>query len=261
MKVIIALVFEHDATNWAHEYDIAETEAFTDFTAVLRRAVNDGGIRQALDSGWPMMRGHTTAYTLDGLDSTTRDELLHHLQDARDAGQDTALIGEIRDHLAAHPQDLYRREPRWVIFHTIEWDNGHFLSGTGATVYFDDGDHTAIDFDGTSVDDLLTDMYGACGPVAALGVDLRTDVLEFNDYADNVPNLLSIPTNDHSDGDGCAIYATDHTVIRDGVEVSITDLCDGDVFIDDYDDMPWLADRVARDGYHVHVDIKPTNAH
>jgi hypothetical protein len=68
--------------------------------------------------------------------------------------------------------------------------------------------------------------------------------------------LLSIPTNDHSDGDGCAIYATDYTVLRDGVEVSITDLRDGDVFID-YDDKPWLADRV---GYDVHVDIKPTAA-
>jgi len=259
MKVIIALVFEYDAPDWAHEYDLAETEAFNDFAAVLHRAAHDGAIRQTLDTNWPMMRGHTTAYTLDRLDSTTRDELLHQLQDARDASQEAALIAEISEHLAAHPEDLYGRQPRWVIFHTDEWDNGTFLTGSQATVSFDDGDHVAVGFAGSSVDDLLTDMYGARGAMAALGVDLRTGALEFDDYGDNVADLLGIPTNDHSEGDGCAIYATDYTVTRDGVEVPITDLRDGDVFID-YDDKPWLAARVGRDGYDVHVDIKPADA-
>jgi hypothetical protein len=259
MKVIIALVFEYDAPDWACEYDLAVTEAFDDFAAVLRRAVDDSAIPQALDTSWPMMRGHITAHTLDGLDSTTRDELLHHLQDARDAGQETALIAEVSEHLAARPENIYGRQPRWVIFHTDEWDNRNFLTGTQATVYFDDGDTAAVGFAGSSVDDLLTDMYGARGAMAALGVDLRTATVEFDDYGDNVPDLLGIPTNDHSDGDGCAIYATGYTVLRDGVEVSITDLRDGDVFID-YDDKPWLADRVGRDGYDVHVDIKPTAA-
>ena len=256
MKVILALVFEYDATDWAHEYDLPEAEAATDFAAVLRRAVDDGGIRHTLDTNWPMMRGHTTVHTLDGLDPTLRDELLHHLEQARDADKDAALVAEIRDHLAAHPHDLYHRQPRWVIFQTDEWDNGHFLTGSDATVYFPEGDHVAVDFDGTSVNDLLTDIYGARGSQAALGVDLRTATLEFDDYGDNVPDLLGIPTNEHHDGDGCAIYATDYTVIRDGVEVPITDLRDGDVFID-YDDKPWLTARVGRDGHDVHVDITP----
>lgn len=258
MKVIIALVFEHDAKDWAEEYAIPETEAVNDFAAVLRRTVDDGGIPQTLDRNWPMMRGHTTAYTVDGLDATTRDELLRLLQEAHDADQDEALITEIKRHLAAHPQDLYGRAPCWVIFHTVEWDNGNFLTGSEATVYFDDGDNVPFDFEGSSVDDLLTDMYGARGAMAALGVDLREATLEFDDYGDNVPDTLGIPTNDHSEGDGCAIYATDHTVTREGVEVPITDLRNGDVFID-YDDKPWCAARVGRDGYDVHVDIKPAD--
>jgi hypothetical protein len=102
-------------------------------------------------------------------------------------------------------------------------------------------------------------MYGARGGSAALGVDLRTATVQFDDYGDNVPDLLGIPANDHHDGDGCAVYDTDYTVIRDGEVVSITDLHDGDVFID-YDDKPWLAARVSRDGPHVHVDIQPTTS-
>jgi hypothetical protein len=259
MKVILALVFAYDATDWAHEYDLPQADAAADFAAVLRRAVDDGGIRQALDTAWPMMRGHITVSTLDGLDTTTRDDVLHQLKQARDADQDAALIAEIREHLAAHPHDLYGREPRWVILGGEEWDNGHFLTGGGAAVYFPEGDHVAVDFDGTCIDDLLTDMYGARGARAALGVDLRTATLTFDDYGDNVPDLLGIPPNDHHDGDGCAIYATDYTVIRDGVEVPITALRDGDVFID-YDDKPWLAARVGRDGDDVHVDIQPAAA-
>ena len=115
-----------------------------------------------------------------------------------------------------------------------------------------------ISFTGSSVDDRLTDMYGARGSLAALGVDLREGTLEFDDYGENVPDLLGIPTSEHSEGDGCAIYATDYTVKRDGVEVSITDIRTGDVFID-YDDNPWRAARVGRDGYDVPVDITPAD--
>jgi hypothetical protein len=83
----------------------------------------------------------------------------------------------------------------------MEWDNGHFLTGTTATVYFANGDHVPVDFDGSGVDELLTAMYGARGAAAALGVDLRDGTLEFDDYADNVPDLLGIPASrHHTDG-------------------------------------------------------------
>ena len=255
MKVILALVVEYDATDWARRYDLPETDAVADFTAAVRRAVADDGIRQVLDTAWPMMRDHLTVHALDGLDGVQRDELLHQLRDARDADQEAALVAEIREHLAAYPQDLCCREPRWVIFRTDEWDNGHFLTGSPATVYFPEGDHVQVDFHGTSVDDLLTDTYGRRGSNAALGVDLPTATLEFDDYGDNVPDRLGIPTNDHADGDGCAIYYSDYVVIRDGVEVPVTQLHDGDRFVD-YDG-PWLAARVGRDGCDVHVDLQP----
>jgi hypothetical protein len=119
MNCIFALVFDYDATDWAQEYGLAEADAADDFAAVLRRAVEDGGVRHALDTAWPMMRGHAAVHTLDGLDPVVRDALLHQLQDARDAEQDLALLAAIRGYLAAHPDEVYRREPRWVVFHTI----------------------------------------------------------------------------------------------------------------------------------------------
>ena len=259
MNVILALVFDYDATEWAQEYDLPQADAAGDFAAVLRRAVDDGGIRQALDAAWPMMRDHITVHTLDGLDSTVRDQILHQLKDEREADQEAALVAEIREHLATHTTELYGRDPRWVIFDTDEWDNGHFLNAASARVYFPEGDTVDVDFDHTCVEDLLTDIYGACGASAAVGVDLRTETVEFDDYGDHIPDLLGIPHHDHADGDGCAIYDTDYTVIRDGQEVSITALHDGDVFID-YDDKPWLAARVSRSGPDVHVDIQPATA-
>jgi hypothetical protein len=142
----------------------------------------------------------TSPHTLDEPDSTTRDELLRRLRESRDADQDQALLDAIREHLATNRRELGRRRPRWVIFGTMEWDNGHFLTGTTATVCFASGDHVPVDFHGSGVDELLTDMYGACGPMAALGVDLRNASLEFDDYADNVPDLLGIPAANHQRG-------------------------------------------------------------
>ncbi len=197
MKVIVPLVFAYDVKQWAHERGIAETDACTDFAALLRRAVNDGTIAAALDAVLPVLRGHITAHPVDGLDPTTRDDLLRRLREARDADQDQALLADIREHLAAHRRDLGRRRPRWVIFHTREWDNGHFLTGSDATVYFANGDTAPVDFHAWRVEDLLTDMYGARGPMAALGVDLRAGTLAFDDYADNVPDLLGIPASKH----------------------------------------------------------------
>jgi hypothetical protein len=205
MRFFIALVFECDSADWAREHDLPQAQAATHFAALLRRAIDDGTIRQALDTISPAMRGHSNAYTTDGLDPADREELLLQLRQARDGDLDAALVDEIRQHLAAHPDELDHREPRWVIFRTEEWDNGHFLSGGDARVYFAEGDHVPVDFDGTSVDDLLTDMYGARGAMAALGVDLRTAVVEFDDYADNVAGFLGIPATGHRDADGRAI--------------------------------------------------------
>jgi hypothetical protein len=202
MQFILTLVFDYDATDWATEYGLADAEATGDFTAVLRRTVADDGLRRALNAAWPMMRGHITVHTLDQLDAGLRDELLHQLREARDADQHAALLTEIRGYLAAHPDELSHREPRWVVFHTDEWDNGHFLTADNAKVYSGDGDCVTVDFDGTRVDELLTDAYGTRGGSAALGVDLTTAATEFDDYGDNVPDLLGIPSANTHAGNG-----------------------------------------------------------
>ncbi|ROO52750.1 hypothetical protein EDC02_7691 [Micromonospora sp. Llam0] len=201
MKVIIPLVFDYDAQQWARTFDIGVADAARDFAAVLRRAVHDGAVSAAIDAHWPMMRGHVTAHTVDGLDAVTRDELLDLLRQARDADQDDALISLIRQYLADHPQDLDGRAPRWIVLHAMEWDDGYFLSGGLATVYFTDGDSVPYEIDSDAVEDLLTDMFGARGAAAALGVDLSRERMEFDDYADNVPSLLGIPPRSPDGGD------------------------------------------------------------
>jgi hypothetical protein len=193
MKVIIPLVFDYNATDWSHEHGIPETDAATAFAEALRRAVDEDAISAILNDNWPVMRGHVTAHMIEGLDAANREELWHLLRDARDADNTAALLDEITEHLAQHRQDFDGRTPRWIVFDTWEWDNGYFLTGSNAIAYFDDGDHAPVDFDASSVDDVLTDLYGPCGSHAALGVDLRERVLEFDDYGDNVPALLGIP--------------------------------------------------------------------
>src|SRR6266545_5011089 len=110
MKVIIALVVQYAAKDWADEYGIAETEALNDFAEALRRTVHDGGIPETLDKHWPMMRGHITAHMVDGLDATTRDELLHLLQEAprRRPGRSTPH----RDHRTPRRAPAGSRRPR-----------------------------------------------------------------------------------------------------------------------------------------------------
>jgi hypothetical protein len=197
MKTIIALVVEDDAKTWAQRHGITESEAATDFAATVRRAVTDGRITDALDTTRPTVPGRITAHMIDQLDTADRDTLRDLLREAQDADGEQALLTEITQRLAADPQGLDGHAARWVIFTVREWDDGYFLTGSDATVYFADGDKVPFDFDGCSVDDILTDLYGARGSTAALGVDLRTGALEFDDYHDNVPDLLGIPTCGH----------------------------------------------------------------
>jgi hypothetical protein len=84
---------------------LTEAQAADDFASAVRHAVDDGGTRSALDTAWPMMRGHIAVYTVDDLGPAVRDDLLHHLDEARHADQSAALLAEIRDRLSAHPSD------------------------------------------------------------------------------------------------------------------------------------------------------------
>jgi hypothetical protein len=194
MNILLTLAFDYDAEDWAAEYGLPASDAAGDFANVVRRAVDDGSLRHCIDASWPMMRGRITVRTVEQLDAAVRDALLRKLREASDADSDHALLSEIRGFLADHQEELDRRDPRWVVFGTNESDNGHFLTGNGgALVYFADGTTAEVDFTGTCVDDLLTDAYGARGRHAALGVDLTTGAMEFDDHIDNMPRLLGIP--------------------------------------------------------------------
>jgi hypothetical protein len=106
MRHLLVLVFIADTTEWAHEYGLTEAQAADDFASAVGHAVDDGGVRSARDAAWPMMRGHVAVYTVDDLDPAVRDDLLHHLDDARHANQSAALLAEIRARLSAHPSDV-----------------------------------------------------------------------------------------------------------------------------------------------------------
>src|SRR5438132_8407042 len=88
MRVILPLVIDFEAADWATEYGLAELEAAGDFASTMRRAVSEDGIRRAIDDAWPMMGGHIAVHTPDQLDPALRDELLEQLRDARDADLD-----------------------------------------------------------------------------------------------------------------------------------------------------------------------------
>jgi hypothetical protein len=190
----IVFVLDYPAGDWATEYQLTEADADNDFAAAVRGAIDDGGLREALERAWPMMRGHITAHTVDQLDSSVRDELLHQLHEAQHADLHEALLGEVRAHLAAHAEQLSERAVRWVLFRTAEYDDGYFLTGSNATVHFTDGDAVTVDFDGSNVDDLLTDLYGTRGSRAGLGIDLTSAAVEYDDYGDNLPERLGIPS-------------------------------------------------------------------
>jgi hypothetical protein len=74
-KYLLTLVFYYDAQEWAAEYGLPASEAAGDFTAVVRRAVDDGSLNDALNAAWPMTRGHLTARTVEQLDADLRNEL------------------------------------------------------------------------------------------------------------------------------------------------------------------------------------------
>lgn len=61
MEFILPVKFEINPAEWAQEYDLAsEAEAIEDIKAALTRAVEDGGLAEAIVQNWPMMRDAAT---------------------------------------------------------------------------------------------------------------------------------------------------------------------------------------------------------
>jgi hypothetical protein len=199
MKVIIPLVFEHDAADWASEYDIPESDALADFAQMI--ANNVGAIPDVLSRNWPAMAGSITAATLETLDRASRDDLLAKLQEISNAALKDALLTEIRRYLTVHASEFDGEMPTWIVFHTTDFDNGHFFT-TDADAYFAGGTSVPADFapedpsQDSTVENLLTDMYGARGADATLGVDVRAGRIECADHPWHVFTALGIPTGE-----------------------------------------------------------------
>lgn len=126
----------------------------------------------------------TIAAAIASLDDTTTERLAQALRNHTQATNERKILDAIRavltEDAAVHP-GLYAEpdnQPVGVLFHAMEWDNGHFLSDNGLVLLRDGSSHD-IDFD---IDPLLTDEYGPTGENTTLAVDLRTDTLEFDTY-------------------------------------------------------------------------------
>lgn len=116
------------------------------------------------------------------LDDAARDRLRDALRDYASAEADRLIIATIRETLA---REAPEQTPVGVLFTTMEYDNGHFLTPY-AEVLFDDGSVEQIDF--PEIDRALTDEYGARGANFTVAVDLRPGALtkiDGDDYNDD----------------------------------------------------------------------------
>lgn len=71
---------------------------------------------------------------------------------------------------------------------------------------------------------------------------------------DSAPGARGVQRPAHSEGDGCAIYPSEYTVVVDGEETQVTNLTVGTVFTEYGQE--WSVARVGRDGHDVHIDTE-----
>lgn len=125
---------------------------------------------------------------VSNLDIGRRDRLADALRHAATAQRHGYVVDTVREVLA-------REEPGRpavaVVFTTMEWDNGYFLTGTGR-VLFADGSADDVEFD--DIDEVFTDEIGVVGSSFGLGVDVRTGEVVTDDYVDNVYEQLGYVT-------------------------------------------------------------------
>lgn len=133
--------------------------------------------------GWENL----TAWVSD-LDSGQRDRLADALRHAVTAQRYRDMLDIVREVLAREEPD---RPAVAVVFTTMEWDNGYFLTATGR-VLFDGGSVDDVEFD--DIDELFTDEIGVVWSSFGLGVDVRTGEVDTDDYVDNLFEQLGYVT-------------------------------------------------------------------
>lgn len=125
---------------------------------------------------------------VSGLDSGLRDRLSDALRHEETAQRYREIVGTVREVLAREQPD---RPAVAVVFTTMEWDNGFFLTATGR-VLFADGSTDDVEFD--DIDEVFTDEFGVVGSSFGLGVHVRTGEVDTDDYVDNLYEHLGYVT-------------------------------------------------------------------
>lgn len=125
---------------------------------------------------------------MSGLDSCQRDRLADALRRAATAQRYHDIVHTVREVLAREEPD---RPALAVVFTTMEWDNGYFLTATGR-VLFADGSVDDVEFD--HLDEVFTDEFGVVGSSFGLGVVVRTGEVHTDDYVDHLYERLGYVT-------------------------------------------------------------------
>jgi hypothetical protein len=139
----------------------------------------NGTVDVSAETTTPVDWENLTAWT-SNLDSGQRDRLADALRHATTAQRYQEIVDTVREVLAREEPE---RPAVAVVFTTMDWDNGYFLTATGR-VLFADGSVDEVEFD--DIDEVFTDEIGVVGSSFGLGVDVRTGEVDTDDYADNL---------------------------------------------------------------------------
>lgn len=114
-----------------------------------------------------------------GLTDEGREALSAALRTHKAGEADAAILAKIKEVLQ---EDAPGRKVRGVVFRTMDYDNGDFLTSDGE-VFYTNGEHDALDF--SPIDEIFTDEYGSRGSDFALAVNVQTGEMDADDYSDN----------------------------------------------------------------------------
>jgi hypothetical protein len=118
------------------------------------------------------------------LDETSRSLLADALRAVQDTNQNELILEKVRARIAGRYPFV---DVRAVLFTSVEWDNGFFLDSTGTVFFADGSSETGVTFE---CDSELTNAYGIVGAGSALAINIRTGETSFDDYSDNVIDVV-----------------------------------------------------------------------
>lgn len=129
----------------------------------------------------------TATAEVAALSDTSRAVLLEALRAAGSVDADRYILAVVRDALA---RDAAHLDPIGVVFRTMEFDDGSYLTEAGEVWCREQQPMEPIDFAG--LDDTFTHEFGRRGDDFALVVNLTTGTVEGFDYSADAYESLGI---------------------------------------------------------------------